>query len=517
MNQTFNDTVRVLISEAIVYRNIIVAMFAAISISMLGIGLMWTKLYSADVTIKIDQKNIIRPLMEGTAVPTGVGDIARNARELIFSRKIMNEIVKFAGWMESKPSAIEQEKIIDKIKRRTDIAGVGKNLVKITYRDEDPERAQKTAQRIGELFVAESRIQKFEESKAAFEFIDKQVAEYHKKLVAAERRLKEFRTKHLDSLPGTDADIATRINNLKDQIEKNRLELKEAEIKQASLERQLTGEAEVSISLSRETQYATRIADLQTQLETLRLSYKEDYPDIVSIRHQIEDLKQAILEERARREKKKNTAKENGNSSYISENVATNPLFQELRKDLSVAKTTVAALRARIRELKRRLGEELERGRSIHVSDAELAELTRGYEVNRDLYQDLLKRREKARVSRNLDRDDQGLTLSIYEPAVLPLEPTGLRFVHFAIGGIFLGLAIPIGLLVALQYIDPRVRSRDVLAEKLGLPVIGVIPVLYAPADSRELEWNVKILAAVGAGVFLLYIFIGLLRLRGFI
>jgi polysaccharide chain length determinant protein (PEP-CTERM system associated) len=516
MNQTFNDTVRVLISEAIVYRNIIVAMFAAISISMLGIGLMWTKLYSADVTIKIDQKNIIRPLMEGTAVPTGVGDIARNARELIFSRKIMAEIIKFAGWMESKPSAIEREKIIDKIKRRTDIAGVGKNLVRITYKDEDPERAQKTAQRIGELFVAESRIQKFEESKAAFEFIDKQVAEYHKKLVAAEGKLKEFRTKHLDSLPGSDADISTRINNLKDQIEKNQLELKEAEIKQASLERQLTGEAEVSISLSRETQYATRIADLQTQLETLRLSYKEDYPDIVSIRHQIEDLKQAILEERVRREKKKNTTPKNG-QSYISDNVATNPLFQELRKDLSIAKTTVAALRARIRELKRRLAGELERGRSVHVSDAELAELTRGYEVNRDLYQDLLKRRERARVSRNLDRDDQGFTLSIYEPAVLPLEPTGLRFVHFAIGGIFLGLAIPIGLLIALQYIDPRVRSRDVLAEKLGLPVIGVIPVLSAPADSRELEWNVKILAAVGAGVFLLYIFIGLLRLRGFI
>lgn len=516
MNQTVANTIRILVSEAIVYRNIIVALFAVISLSMLGIGLMWTKHYSSDVTIKIDQKNIIRPLMEGTAVPTGVGDIARNARELIYSRKMMAEILKFAGWMDSNPSPVEQEKIVEGIKRRTSIEGVGKNLVKITYKDEDPERAKITAQRLAELFVAESRIQKYEESKAAFEFIDKQVAEYHKKLVEAESKLKEFRSKHLDSLPGTDADIAARINGLKDEIEKNRLDLKEAEIKKSSLERQLSGEAEVSISMSREAQYQTRIAELQTKLDTLRLSYKEDYPDIVSIKHQIEDIKQAIVDERERREKAKNSKPKNG-SSFLSENVAINPLYQELRKDLSASKTTVVTLRARIKELKRRLNEELDRGRSIHVSDAELAELTRGYEVNRDLYQDLLKRREKARVSRNLDRDKQGLTLSIYEPAVLPLEPTGLRFLHFAIGGIFLGVAVPIGLLFALQYIDPRVRSKEVLSEKLGLPVIGVVPVLYAPADSDELELNIRILAAVGAGVIILYVLIGLLRLRGFI
>ncbi|KPK09717.1 MAG: hypothetical protein AMJ68_11400 [Acidithiobacillales bacterium SG8_45] len=516
MNETFVNSIRTAISDAILYRNAVVAIFAVVSLSMLGIGLMWSKVYSSDVTIKIDQKNIIQPLMEGTAVATSVADIARNARELIYSRKVMTEILSYAGWMDSSPTAVEQEKIVEKLKNRTTITGTGKNLVKITYKDEDPERAKKTAQKLADLFVAESRLQKNEESKNAFEFIDRQVAEYHKKLVAAERLLKEFRTKHIDALPGSDNEIAARINGLKNQIAENRLALKEAEIKQASLERQLTTEAEVSISVSRETQFSTRIAELQTELDTLRLSYKDDYPDIVSIEHQIEDLRRSIVAERERREKAKK-AKPKNSSAFISDNVAINPLFQELRKDLSATRTTVATLRARIKELQRRLDDELQRGRSIHVSDAELAELTRGYEVNRDLYQDLLKRREKARVSRNLDRDEQGLTLSIYEPAALPLEPSGLRFIHFMIGGMFLGVGIPFGLLFAIQFIDPRVRSKEVLTEKLGLPVIGVIPVLQTPTDHVEMEANMKVLAGVGVGVIIAYILIGLLRLRGII
>ena len=51
------------------------------------------------------------------------------------------------------------------------------------------------------------------------------------------------------------------------------------------------------------------------------------------------------------------------------------------------------------------LNEELHRSGRIADSESALAELTRDYEVNRDIYQDLLRRRENARVSMELDRE----------------------------------------------------------------------------------------------------------------
>ena len=42
------------------------------------------------------------------------------------------------------------------------------------------------------------------------------------------------------------------------------------------------------------------------------------------------------------------------------------------------------------------------------LTESALAELTRDYEVNRDIYQDMLRRRENARVSMELDRERRG-------------------------------------------------------------------------------------------------------------
>src|SRR5207237_438905 len=111
------------------------------------------------------------------------------------------------------------------------------------------------------------------ESQAAFEFIDKQVQEYHQKLLTSEKDLKEFRSANLDAQPGTDADVGVRLNSLQTRIEQATQELKETEIKRHSLEKQLSGEAETASIISRESQYRARIGELQSQIDTLRLSY----------------------------------------------------------------------------------------------------------------------------------------------------------------------------------------------------------------------------------------------------
>jgi hypothetical protein len=150
-------------------------------------------------------------------------------------------------------------------------------------------------------------------------------------------------------------------------------------------------------------------------------------------------------------------------------------------------------LAARISEAKRQLQQELERGRRVHGGEATLAELTRDYQVNRDIYQDLLKRRENARVSMNLDKEKQGLTIKIQEPATLPLSPSGLRFLHFVIGGLALGVLLPFGLLYAKLHLDPRLRLGALISEKHKVPLLAVVPHLWAPTEAqamrRELAW----------------------------
>ncbi len=496
MDTPIDARITQLAREAFLHRNKLVAAFAIISLSMLAIGVAWPKKYESYVTILVDNKNIIQPLMEGTAVPTGIADQARNARELLRSRNIMFRIMEFAGITDAGTTALEQERLLEEFKKRMHVSIVGRDIIKIAYQDRDPERAQKVTQRLAEVLIEESRLKKTRESVAAYEFIDKQVREFHAALVESENRLKEFRSATLDAKPGTENAVVAKIAELQRTLEKTRIELREAVIKKRSLEKQLSGEAEVTVSLSREGQYQMKIAELQTKLDALRLRYHDSYPDIISLKHQIENLKQAIREEKERRKaaKKANSGKR---QRYLDEAIVFNPLTEEIRSELSATKTRIATLKARLSETEKLLQEELERGRRIHVSEATLAELTRDYQVNRDIYQDLLKRREKARISMNLDREQQGLKLSIYEPAFLPLKPSGLRFMHFAAGGLVLGLLVPLGLLYALLQLDSRVRDIRTVTQKLGLPVVAVVPHLATPAEHQATARNLRLLGAI--------------------
>jgi uncharacterized protein involved in exopolysaccharide biosynthesis len=250
-------------------------------------------------------------------------------------------------------------------------------------------------------------------------------------------------------------------------------------------------------------------------MDTLRLSYTDTYPDIVQIRHQIEDLRNELDDEKTKREKAKASGKGAGIKA-LDKNVSLNPLYQELRKSLSESKTTLATLATRIEETKKTLSAEIARGKKIHGGEAELSELTRDYEVNRDIYQDLLKRRENARVSRNLETDQKG-RMTLYEAAFLPVRPTGIRFLHFMIGGLLLGILIPVGLFYLFQQADPRIRSIEVIREEMGLPVLAVMPILATPNDIREKNRNVRNLGLVIVLTMTLYSAISLLRFAGFI
>jgi polysaccharide chain length determinant protein (PEP-CTERM system associated) len=336
------------------------------------------------------------------------------------------------------------------------------------------------------------------------------VQEYHEKLARAEEQLKEFRSANLDAQPGSDQDLNTRMSALQTRIEQSTQELRETEIKKQSLEKQLSGEAEVASVISRENQFRARIAELQSQMDTLRLSYHETYPDIVNLRHQIADLTKGIEDEKHRRD----AAKASGRIT-IDDSVINNPMYQQLRRELSQTQVQVDTLIARIGEARRQLQLELERGKRVHGGQATLAELTRDYQVNRDIYQDLLKRRENARVSMNLDKERQGLSFKIQEPATLPLQPSGVRYWHFIVGAVFLGLLVPVGLLYARVRLDPRVRLPWLISKKLNLPTLATVPHLWTVTEVRTAQAEVQwLMLGVSSTLFVLVLFTALRLLQ---
>ena len=485
-----NELIPVLVSEG--RRRIVpmVAIFAGIALLTLLIGLLVPQSYSASTTILAQESDIIQPLLEGRAVATGVIDRAGIARQVIYSRRVMEDILKSGGWLDENPTPLQRDRLMEEIQSRIRITAPRVNLVEISYRDSDARRTFEVTDRLAELFIKESLATKERESRDAYEFINKQVEDYHKKLTDAESNLQAYRGQNADAQPGTATDVNTRISSLRTQVEQTRMTLLEQQSRQQSLSSQLAGESAVTAVQTRDTLYRSQLMELQTQLDTLLLTFTDQYPDVVRIRHQMADIRRSM-------ENEKQLRTNNPQAAGAFEDTQLNPHYQELRSQLAQAQRDVAATQSRMGISQSMLDGELDRSRRVAASESVLAELTRDYEVNRDLYQDLLRRRENARVSMELDREKRGLTLRVQDPAVMPLRPTGLRFMHIALAGLLLAIAVPLGLLFLLARFDPRIRSPRTLERQIDIPLLTVVPVYNTRHDRRVRLMRVMTSAAI--------------------
>ena len=473
-----------------------VMLFVTVALISLAVAFSWPKQYHASTSILVSEDNIIRQLMEGRAVATSVYDRAAIAREVVFSRKVMDQVLLEAGWSPGDLSQAERDRLARNIESRTTIGSPRENLILIEYSDADPVRARTVAASFAELFMAESSEAKRRESREAYEFIAAQVAQYHSRLIEAELRLKRFRDTSEDARPGSGPEVSARVAELRREVETWRMQQRDLRSRMVALQGQL-GELDTDTQLdSYQNQLRQQIARLQNELDSQMLDLTPRHPNVIRSRHRIEALRDELSSsaERIRR------------GEDISRTLHS-PLHQELGSALAGVRREIAGQEARIRAGENLLADELQRGRQVADSDMELAELSRDHEVNQTIYADLLNRLENARLSMHMDETGHGLTFTLHEPAIEPTRPSGLRFLHIASGGLMAAIAMPLGLILLLVRIDPRVRSPEALERAADLPLLIAMPRYWSNSDRGA--WWARVRMAALAVLLTMLAFVG--------
>lgn len=453
-------------------------LFVLMSFGILAAGFLWPYKYQSETVIFIDDQNIIRPLMEGSAVATKINDTASAAQELLWSRSILERVVTDEEiYGEEESADIGREKIearIADLRSNLSVVPRGDSYFAIGYESGSPMKTFQIAQRMGQLFIEESNRRKRSESSNAYEFINNQVRTYESQLAAAETRLQEFLSENVD---GTEGDANKRMESLRSQLELAQLQKSELQARQRALQFELT-RVDPTIRQGRtQDLYQTRIAALEEQLDNLRLKYHDTYPDIVILREQLQEL---------RRQRTRELAERAPESTPVGDESISNPVFQDIQTELTATRANLQTINSRINSLQQLLADQAFRMERIQENKAQYLELTRDMEVNKEIYDDLLKRRERARVSMHLDVEGQGLNYRINERAQFPLAASGPGFPIFAVAGLFLGIAAPFGVAAGLLQVDPRIRAREQLEETTDVPILVELPKVRTPYEQRR-------------------------------
>jgi len=503
----FGDLVALLLKEAKRRLVTLTALFSLIALAMLAVGIMIPKRYDCLTTLSVESGNIIKPLMEGRAFTAPV-DRASVASEVLFSRKTLREVLAFGGWLDPPLSPREEDRAMTRLKTQIHIDSPREERLRIAYSDTDPERCLKIANKLSEIFLRESTGTKERESREAFEFIDKQVKEYGDKLASAhENVIAYYRGQDPTAAPETPGPAPAPRPRLRSE------DLAALRAEEASLSIQLNRKSTAPSPQEQrqvEDQYRMRAAQLQSDLERLLATYTEQHPDVKRVSRELAAAKEELRRaETARKDHERAIA-------------ATSALDDEVAK----------AARARLEEVRRKIA--AAGGGSRHPSpirptvardtpdpelkgvgqDATLSELLRRYESTRDIYQDFLKRRETARVSMMLDSEHHGVGYRVQEAAELPVNPSGLRLMHFCLAGLLLALLIPLGLLFALVRLDPRVRSPEQIERLARVPLLVSIPFEAARRDQSRQRARLVVVGLMLAGVFAIYALAFVVKLK---
>ncbi len=528
-NLSFDKQFSIFINEVLDRRVFVSIVFAFISICILLIGIYIPKNYESRASILWSSRDSLSPLLrDGVAETTTLNEQASIAREVILSNKALDTMIIKAGMnkdsLGNDLSSKQLEVLKGELRKNIRVTNQGQNLIVISYRNTDSELSYIVVSVLSELLIQETREVKNKSSQAAYDFINRQVMDYKVKLDYINQNIISFRKDNVDLDSDTRSGVNTRVNNLKALIRETTLQLTESRVQKKSLEeqraleklkiqKQLLANSQIAVTAERESAYAERLAALQSNLDNLRLSYTESYPDIIQLKEQIKNLKTLIEDEN----EKRSTNMESGSNNDLANEIGfiDSPLYTNLSNEIANVETQIQTLEARIIDSESRLNMELERAGNVNTLESELEEMTRDLDVTQSIYDDLLARRENARVSLNLQLENQGSTFKIQEPATLPLVPVGLRFLHFALLSIPLGLLVPLGLILGYLLLDPRFRDEDsVDSGILGIPVIATVDHYSNDMDKKEEKQRNYISGIVVAMSFVLIGIIAILRIN---
>jgi polysaccharide biosynthesis transport protein len=325
------------------------------------------------------------------------------------------------------------------------------NIVNVSFTSTSPPFAAAIANAVASAYKQFLMDMKMENTSKTLEWMKSNADSERAKLEAAERKLREYKKQH-DIYTVNDQEaiypekIAQISGNLtRAQAEVNELQALYQEIRRISPEEALN----LPFVSGNETISELRRQIIQKEQEriTLSKSLGPRHPRMILAGKDLD-----VLREKLNTEVK--DAIQSVNNRYELARQTTN----KLQEQLDEAKTNAALM-----------GDKF----------IQYEILNRDVEVHRLLYERLLSRIKEF----NIVETQQEVEVWVIENAETPTSPVTQGPKRALMIGLFLSLAAGIGLAFFLDYMDDTVKTAEDAEQRLGIPVLGMVPLMTKQAE----------------------------------
>jgi polysaccharide chain length determinant protein (PEP-CTERM system associated) len=448
--------------------------------------------YEADTSVFVDTRTSLTPALQGLTTEQDVDPELNRVRQSLLARPSLQRIAREGGVLPEWMREPQRAKLLAAMSQRIDISVRSANgheedrrtagsIYHMAYQDHDRARSLRVVQILLNTLVSETLGGKREGSENAQQFLQTQIADYEKRLRAAEDRLADFKTRHFGLMPTEQGGYFTQLQRESEATGNVRIKLVQAQARRAALTRQLHGDLAVATAAPGQTggtvgsrgglDTLSRIDEAQARLDDLLLIYTGAHPDVTAARQTLADLKK-------RRAAEIESLRRGDPDAAAASRASSNPVYQSLLLALNQVNVDIADLNTELAEHESKAAELRRQLDTAPQVEAEYAQLNRDYDVNKAQYTALLAGLQKARLGERADSAGS-VRFQIVQPPSATYEPVWPRRKLLMLGVLIAALAAGGAVAYGLNYLLPVVSSASALSRAVGVPVLGEVSVAF--------------------------------------
>ena len=328
------------------------------------------------------------------------------------------------------------------------------HLVRVSYDSMLPAFAARVANALADGFIASSMDRQFGASSYAKKYLEDQLAQLKSRLEESERSLVTFAQKE-NIVPNADgtslvgqnlADLNASLAKAQDQ--RIRAESRWAEASKVSGAALPADMLTDSILRTLQQQRALLQGQYQQKLQT----FKPEYPEMLSLKGQIDE--------------------------------STKQIESELKNIRASVKAEYDATLGQEKMLETQLDELRKKTLEADRSSIQYNILKRDVDTNRQLYNALLQRYKEVGMAGGVKQSN----ISIVDRAEVPMSRFAPSLSRNLMLGFLLGAMLGVMIALLLEYIDDSLKSPQDIEQHLKLPVLGIIPKLSKQTPREALS-----------------------------
>jgi polysaccharide chain length determinant protein (PEP-CTERM system associated) len=267
------------------------------------------------------------------------------------------------------------------------------------------------------------------------------------------------------------------------------------------LQRQVDGEEPVFLSSGiapSNSPLDARIQALNAQADSLMAKYTDRHPEVRQIR--------ALIAELEAEKKREIASMQAGDSSGSYAGLSSSPVYQGMRSMLAESDAIVAELRVRVNEYEKRVQELTDQVSNIPVVEAQFKQLDRDYQVIAGKHQELLSRRESAKLGEDVEQTASDVTFRVIDPPFVPSKPSEPN--KLLLNSMVLVFALGVGAAIALllSLVRPVVVDQQSLVKLTGLPLLGTVSLTPSPEQRKREAWGLVLFSSLMAVLMFAYV-----------